>query len=84
MAKVGPELLLDEVQDLIAIDIFSAYPVSGMITVPVNAGNYQAIVASIQQGGGLTFHGGDQLAGGGAIQIVGANLQLPSGQVSFK
>lgn len=61
---------------------FSAYPISGMITVPVSAGAYQAVIASMQQGGGLTFLGGDQVMNG--IQIISTPMQLANGQLIAK
>ena len=67
--------------------LFSAYPLSGMITVPVSAGTYQAVVASMQQGGGLTFHTADAgtLAGNNqTIQLIGAPLQIANGQIIAK
>ena len=64
---------------------FSAYPLSGMITVPVSAGTYQAVVASMQQGGGLTFHTAENAnttqTATQAIQLISAPLQLANGQM---
>lgn len=51
-----------------------AYPVSGMITVPVSAGMYQAVVANMQQAGGQD----------GTVQIIGAPFQLANGQLVAK
>ena len=63
-----------------------AYPLSGMITVPVSAGAYQSVVASIQQGGGITFHSPEGLSGGsnGGIQLISTPLQLANGQIIAK
>ncbi len=44
-----------------------------MITVPVSAATYQALVS---QGGGLTFHSAEGLGGSNAIQLIGTPLQL--------
>ena len=58
-----------------------------MITVPVSAGTYQAVVASMQQGGGLTFHTADAgtIAGNNqTIQLIGAPLQIANGQIIAK
>ena len=65
---------------------FIAYPLSGMITVPVSAGAYQSVVASIQQGGGITFHSSEGLSGGsnGGIQLISTPLQLANGQIIAK
>ena len=66
-------------------NFFSAYPLSGMITVPVSAGTYQAVVASMQQGGGLTFHTAENAnttqTATQAIQLISAPLQLANGQM---
>ena len=73
--------------------MFSAYPLSGMITVPVSAGTYQAVVASMSQGGGLTFHTAENntIASNSnqAIQLISAQslsapLQLANGQIIAK
>ena len=58
-----------------------------MITVPNSAGTYQAVVASMQPGGGITFQSATEaLAGanGNAIQLIGTPLQLANGQIIGK
>ena len=70
---------------ILIVLFFSAYPLSGMITVPVSAGTYQAVVASMQQGGGLTFHTAENAnttqTATQAIQLISAPLQLANGQM---
>ena len=70
---------------ILIVMFFSAYPLSGMITVPVSAGTYQAVVASMQQGGGLTFHTAENAnttqTATQAIQLISAPLQLANGQM---
>lgn len=62
-----------------------AYPISGMITVPVSSGTYQAVLASMQQGGGITFHTTENLASNGnTIQLISTPLQLANGQIIAK
>ena len=77
--KLGSNIIL------IVVLFFSAYPLSGMITVPVSAGTYQAVVASMQQGGGLTFHTAENAnttqTATQAIQLISAPLQLANGQM---
>ena len=66
---------------------FPAYPLSGMITVPVSAGTYQAVVASMQPGGGITFQSATEAltgSAGNAIQLIGTPLQLANGQIIGK
>ena len=57
-----------------------------MITVPVSAGAYQSVVASIQQSGGITFHSSEGLTGGSnnTIQLISTPLQLANGQIIAK
>ena len=60
-----------------------------MITVPVSAGTYQAVVASMQPGGGITFQSASEAlassaGGGNAIQLIGTPLQLANGQIIAK
>ena len=58
-----------------------------MITVPVSAGAYQAVVANLQQSGGLTFHSSDGLSAGNSnntIQLISTPLQLANGQIIAK
>ena len=60
-----------------------------MITVPVSAGTYQAVVASMQPGGGITFQSASEAlassaGGGNAIQLIGMPLQLANGQIIAK
>merc|ERR1712223_1078817 len=73
---------------IITGDDGQAYPLSGMITVPVSAGTYQAVVASMQQGGGLTFHTAENAnttqTATQAIQLISAPLQLANGQIIAK
>ena len=70
---------------ILIVLFFPAYPLSGMITVPVSAGTYQAVVASMQQGGGLTFHTAENAnttqTATQAIQLISAPLQLANGQM---
>ena len=62
-----------------------------MITVPVSGSAYQTVVASMQQGGGITFHTADGGPGstsgsgpGNTIQLIGTPLQLANGQIIAK
>ena len=67
--------------------LFAAYPLSGMITVPVSAGTYQAVVASMQPGGGITLQSATEALGGSAgnaFQLIGTPLQLANGQIIGK
>ena len=69
--------------------LISGYPLSGMITVPVSASTYQAVVASMNQNGGITLHPANEAsltgaaaAQGNAIQLIGGSpLQLANGQI---
>ena len=58
-----------------------------MITVPVSAGTYQAVVASMQPGGGITLQSATEALGGSAgnaFQLIGTPLQLANGQIIGK
>ena len=57
-----------------------------MITVPVSAGAYQAVVANLQQSGGLTFQTSEGLSSNAnnTIQLISTPLQLANGQIIAK
>ena len=61
-------------QILIAGEDGQAYPVSGMITVPVSAGMYQAVIQG--QGVGVNAAIDTAAPGGQLVQVIGTPIQL--------
>lgn len=76
---------------IITSDDGHAYPFNGMITVPVSAGTYQAVVASMSQSGNITFHNATETAptltssaSNSNSQIIGTPIILANGQILTK
>ena len=75
LASAGDIHTQDGTQILIAGEDGQAYPLSGMITVPVSTGMYQAVI----QGQGVGVNAGIDngvSAGGQLVQVIGTPIQL--------
>ena len=74
LASTGDIQAQEGSQILIAGEDGQAYPVSGMITVPVSAGMYQAVIQG--QGVGINAAIDTATQGGQLVQVIGTPIQL--------